>query len=90
MDIRSYFVTHINEAVTNLCAGQNRKGQEIQVIVPIPGQFSIDCCDVNGINLDNAVISIPERLDVTDENGTDISSILPDNAVLYKVTGLAR
>lgn len=92
MDVQKEFIERVNDAVKAQCQAKpgSHKGEEIMVVIPVPREFSIDCGDTSGIDLDNVKISIPEDQEFKDGNGNVVASAMEMGAVFYKVTGLVR
>lgn len=94
VDIQKEFIAHINDSVRNLSRvdGKPHTGEEVQVILPVPGEFCIDSIDPSDINLDNIRISVIEWDECKDEARNTIfdRGMFRDGTVLYRVTGIIR
>lgn len=94
VDIQKEFIAHINDSIRNLSCvdGKSHTGEKAQVIIPVPGEFSIDSIDLREINLDNVRISVLEWSECREKSGNVIfdRAMFQAGAVLYRVTGIIR
>lgn len=94
MDMQKEFIDTANAAIERQshADGKDHRGEEMEVILPVPGEFCMDGIDSGEINLDNAKISVLDGDACRDKSGSVIfdRGMFPPGIVLYRVTGIIR